>query len=165
MLAYGSPADQLDEVLKIAASTTLECLGKFAKGVIECFGPEYLRPPTAEELEKILLDNEARGFPGHAGSVDCMHWPWHNCPKGWSGQFTSGLVSLPLRSTPTTQISSISLANAKSSTDKVIPSTDSAYRGYSTPPPPCRMRRGWISRLIVIGHRTETGWFGYEMGD
>jgi hypothetical protein len=73
MLAYGSPADQLDEVLKIAASTALECLGKFAKGVIECFGPEYLRPPTTEELEKILLENEARGFPGHAGSVDCMH--------------------------------------------------------------------------------------------
>jgi hypothetical protein len=43
MLAYGSPADQLNEVLKIAASTALECLGKFAKGVIECFGPEYLR--------------------------------------------------------------------------------------------------------------------------
>jgi hypothetical protein len=34
--------------------------------------------PTAEELEKILVDNEARGFPRHAGSVDCMHWPWHN---------------------------------------------------------------------------------------
>jgi hypothetical protein len=62
MLAYGSPVDQLDEVLKIAASTALECLGKFAKGVIGCFGPEYLCPPTTEELEKILLDNEARGF-------------------------------------------------------------------------------------------------------
>jgi hypothetical protein len=92
MLAYGSPADQLDEVLKIAVSTTLERLGKFAKGVIECFGPEYLR---AEELEKILLENEARGFPGHAGSVDCMHWPWHNCPKGWAGQLTSGNKKVP----------------------------------------------------------------------
>jgi hypothetical protein len=95
MLAYGSPADQLDEVLKIAASIALECLGKFAKGVIECFGPEYLRPPTAEELEKILQENEAHGFPGHAGSVDCMHWPWHNCPKGWAGQFTSGNKKFP----------------------------------------------------------------------
>jgi hypothetical protein len=63
MLAYGSSADQLDEVLKIAASTTLECLGKFAKGVIECFGPEYMRPPRVDELEKILLENESRGFP------------------------------------------------------------------------------------------------------
>ena len=53
MLAYGSPADQLDEVLKIAASTSLEILGKFVVGIIECFGQEYLRPPTSDELEKI----------------------------------------------------------------------------------------------------------------
>jgi hypothetical protein len=29
MLAYGTPADELDENLKLAASTTLECLGKW----------------------------------------------------------------------------------------------------------------------------------------
>ena len=46
-------ADPIDEVLKIAASTCLEILGKFAIGVIECFGQEYLRPPTSDELEKI----------------------------------------------------------------------------------------------------------------
>jgi hypothetical protein len=95
MLAYGSPADQLDEILKIASSTALECLGKFAKGVIECFGPEYLRPPRADELEKILQENESRGFPGHVGSLDCMHWPWENCPKGWAGMFTSGNKRVP----------------------------------------------------------------------
>ena len=52
MLAYGSPADQLDEVLKFAASTCLEILEKFVIGIIECFGQEYLRPPTSDELEK-----------------------------------------------------------------------------------------------------------------
>jgi hypothetical protein len=31
MLAYGTPADQLDDNLKLAASTALECLGNFAK--------------------------------------------------------------------------------------------------------------------------------------
>lgn len=45
MLAYGTSADQLDEVLMIGASTALECLGKFAQGVIDKFGAEYLRPP------------------------------------------------------------------------------------------------------------------------
>jgi hypothetical protein len=54
MLGYGTPADALDEILKIAASTSLQCLGKFAEGVIECFGGEYLRPPRSDELEKIL---------------------------------------------------------------------------------------------------------------
>jgi hypothetical protein len=95
MLAYGSPADQLDEVLKIAASTSLEILGKFAVGVIECFGPEYLRPPTIDEVEQILQENEARGFPGMLGSIDCMHWAWKNCPKGWAGMFTRGDKGVP----------------------------------------------------------------------
>ncbi|XP_012699996.1 uncharacterized protein LOC105913484 [Setaria italica] len=95
MLAYGSPADQLDEVLKIAASTSLLCLGKFAQGVIECFGAEYMRPPRSDELEKILQDNESRGFPGMIGSIDCMHWTWKNCPKGWAGMFTRGDKRVP----------------------------------------------------------------------
>jgi hypothetical protein len=43
MLAYGTPADELDENLKIAQSTALEILGKFAKGIIEVFGEDYLR--------------------------------------------------------------------------------------------------------------------------
>ena len=90
MLGYGTPADALDEVLKIAASTSLECLGKFAEGVIECFGGEYLRAPTSDELEKIIQQNESRGFPGMIGSIDCMHWPWKNCPKAWAGMFTRG---------------------------------------------------------------------------
>jgi hypothetical protein len=53
MLAYRTSADQLDEVLKIATSTCLETLGKFAEGVIEVFGAEYLRPPRSDELESI----------------------------------------------------------------------------------------------------------------
>jgi hypothetical protein len=48
MLPSGTAADELDETLKIAASTSLECLiralDKFALGVIEVFGEEYLRP-------------------------------------------------------------------------------------------------------------------------
>ncbi|XP_066385521.1 uncharacterized protein [Miscanthus floridulus] len=95
MLAYGSPADQLDEIIKIAASTCLEILGKFAIGVLECFGQEYLRPPTSDELEKILQENETRGFPGMLGSIDCMHWAWKNCPKGWAGMFTNGDKGVP----------------------------------------------------------------------
>jgi hypothetical protein len=90
MLAYGTSANQLDEVLKIAASTCLDILGKFTEGIIEIFGDEYLRPPKSGELEQILKENEDRGFPGCTGSLDCCHWPWKNCPKGWSGQFTSG---------------------------------------------------------------------------
>jgi len=76
MLPYGTLADSLDENLKIGKSTTLECLGMFARGVIETFGPEFLRPPTVEETERILQFNEARGFPGTLESIDCMHREW-----------------------------------------------------------------------------------------
>jgi hypothetical protein len=95
MLEYGSPTNQLDEVLKIAASTSLEILGKFVVGIIECFGQEYLRLPTSEELEKILQENEACGFSGMLGSIDCMHWAWKNCPKGWAGMFTRDDKGVP----------------------------------------------------------------------
>ncbi|XP_015695402.1 uncharacterized protein LOC102709859 [Oryza brachyantha] len=95
MLAYGTLADQLDEELKIGESTALECLGKFAKGIIECFGSEYLHPPTVQEIEKLVQDNEAQGFPGMLGSIDCMHWIWKNCPKAWRGMFTRGDKGMP----------------------------------------------------------------------
>jgi hypothetical protein len=95
MLAYGTPADALDEYLKIGKSTALVCLDKFARGVIEVFGGEYLRRPTREDLEHILQVNESRGFPGMLGSIDCMHWRWEKCPLAWRGQFTRGDYGVP----------------------------------------------------------------------
>ena len=85
MLAYGGPADALDDTYKMAESTVLETLMEFVTTVIDVYGGEYLRPPNPRELEVILRHNEARGFPGMIGSIDCMHWEWENCPTGWSG--------------------------------------------------------------------------------
>jgi hypothetical protein len=88
MLAYGTAADMLDEYLKIAESTALECLEKFVLGVIEVFGAKYLRRPIAEDIERLLQVGESRGFPGNLGNLDCMHWRWDNCPTAWKGQYT-----------------------------------------------------------------------------
>jgi hypothetical protein len=54
MLAYGTSADQLDEVLYLGASTSLDCLSAFAQGIIEVFGGEYLRPPKPEEIHRLM---------------------------------------------------------------------------------------------------------------
>ncbi|KAI3746155.1 hypothetical protein L6452_08578 [Arctium lappa] len=95
-LAYGTPVDQNDEYVRIGESTSIECLKNFCRGVIEVFGPTYLRRPNDEDVARILhLHEEHHGFPGMLGSIDCMHWAWKNCPVAWHGQFTRGDHGVP----------------------------------------------------------------------
>ncbi|CAM8926970.1 unnamed protein product [Rhodiola kirilowii] len=88
MLAYGTPADAIDDYIRIGESTAIESLRKFARGVVEIFGAEYMRRPTNEDLARLLTVAENRGFPGMLGSIDCMHWKWKNCPTAWQGMYT-----------------------------------------------------------------------------
>ncbi|XP_057447104.1 uncharacterized protein LOC130740099 [Lotus japonicus] len=90
MLAYGSPADSVDEYVRIGESTAIECLKNFVEGVCEVFGGQYLRRPNEEDMTRLLQWGESRGFPGMLGSIDCMHWEWKNCPVAWKGQYTRG---------------------------------------------------------------------------
>ena len=70
MLAYGSPADSFDDTYRMPESTVLETVKQFARTIISVYESEFLRLPTASELETILQVNEARGFPGMIGK------PW-----------------------------------------------------------------------------------------
>ncbi|KAL6657904.1 hypothetical protein ACP70R_005684 [Stipagrostis hirtigluma subsp. patula] len=83
MLVRGSPADAVDEYVQIGASTAMECLERFAEGVIDKFGGEYLRGPTSTDMQRLLQTGEHCGFPGMLGSIGCMHWEWENCPPKW----------------------------------------------------------------------------------
>ena len=87
VLAYRPAADSVDEYFCIAESTVLVCLDRFCSGVNACFGEEYLRSPTMQDLKKILARSELRGFPGILGSIDCCKWYWENCPTAHHGQF------------------------------------------------------------------------------
>ena len=87
MLAYGGSADGLDDTYAMAETTVIDTLFEFVETVIDLYEKEYLRPPRARELEVILRQNEARGFPGMIGSIDCMHWQWENCPSSWAGMY------------------------------------------------------------------------------
>lgn len=95
MLAYASSADYLDENLRVGCSTAIKCLVLFVRGVKENFGSRYLRKPNSEDIQRLLQINEARGFPGMLGSIDCMHWEWKNCPKAWHGQYIRGDIGCP----------------------------------------------------------------------
>ncbi|KAL5570233.1 hypothetical protein UlMin_026808 [Ulmus minor] len=94
MLAYGVPADSVDEYVRIGESTAIESLKKFVKAIITVFGDEYLRSPNSSDIARLLEINSDRGFPGMLGSIDCMHWKWKNCPVAWQGMY-SGHIHEP----------------------------------------------------------------------
>ncbi|XP_012842624.1 PREDICTED: uncharacterized protein LOC105962832 [Erythranthe guttata] len=98
ILAYGVPADILDDNIRIGESTAIESLHHFVKAIVAVFGEQYLRAPNAVDLSRLLQFNEQRGFPGMIGSIDCMHWEWKNCPTAWqdmySGHFRTPTIIL-----------------------------------------------------------------------
>ena len=88
ILAYETPADSVDEYIRIGESTAIESLRRFVKAVIAMFGDHYLRSPNNIDIARLLQTGEQRGFPGMLGSIDCMHWKWKNCPTTWQGMYT-----------------------------------------------------------------------------
>ncbi|KAG1450177.1 hypothetical protein G6F56_008422 [Rhizopus delemar] len=62
-LAYGLPADALDESFKMAESTALECLRRFCAAVIAVFGEEYLRTPNEADVKRLLEEERQEVFP------------------------------------------------------------------------------------------------------
>ena len=87
-LAYGTPANPVDEYIRIGESTAIESLRRFVKVVIAMFGDHYLRTANNIGIARLLQMGEQRGFPGMLGSIDCMHWKWKNCPTTWQGMYT-----------------------------------------------------------------------------
>ncbi|KAK1681124.1 hypothetical protein QYE76_041972 [Lolium multiflorum] len=87
MLAYGIPADLIDDHLSMGESTSILCVKRFVVAIVNVFGSTYLRAPNAQDTARLLEINANRGFPGMLGSIDCMHWSWKNCPAAWHGQF------------------------------------------------------------------------------
>ncbi|XP_040364443.1 uncharacterized protein LOC112171162 [Rosa chinensis] len=67
MLAYGIGADVVDDYLRIGESTAIEAMRRFVQAVIDVFRAEYLRRPTSDDISKLLLIGESRGFPGMLG--------------------------------------------------------------------------------------------------
>lgn len=73
MLAYGSPADIIDEYVRIGENTSIECLERFVRGVNVVFWTKYFRKPNNNDVEYLLQMGESRGFSGLLGFIDCMY--------------------------------------------------------------------------------------------
>ncbi|CAL1387952.1 unnamed protein product [Linum trigynum] len=87
MLAYGSPADQLDDYMRMGKSTVLEVFRKFCRAIVGMYSSTYLRAPTPADLRILLHKASQFRFPGMIGSIGCMHWAWRNCPTSWTGKY------------------------------------------------------------------------------
>jgi hypothetical protein len=62
--------------------------------IIESFEDEFLRCPTITDTQRLLAKAEKSGFLSMLGSIDYIHWKWHNCPIGWQGQFIRGTSNI-----------------------------------------------------------------------
>ncbi|XP_057779649.1 uncharacterized protein LOC130998234 [Salvia miltiorrhiza] len=88
-LVIGVSADTFDEYLKVADTTERLCLKRFCKAVIRAYGAEYLRRPTAADIQRLLqMHEEQHRFSRMLGRLDYMHWVWKNFPKAWHGAYT-----------------------------------------------------------------------------
>lgn len=74
ILAYGCPADSLDEYFRMGERTIVYYFRLFCKTIVLMYGGVYLRYPTEEDTERLLKKGREKGFPGMLGSIDCMHW-------------------------------------------------------------------------------------------
>jgi hypothetical protein len=79
--------DATDEYCRIGEATARQTLKIFCNTIDNLYANKYLRKPTADDLTRMLDINDARGFPGCIGSLDCMHWVWKNCPSAFAGQY------------------------------------------------------------------------------
>ena len=62
MLAYGIPADLVDDHLAMGESQAIMCVKHFAVRIVQVFGQEYLRSLNVEDAARLLEMNKARGF-------------------------------------------------------------------------------------------------------
>ena len=60
-LAYSTPADAIDEYVRIGEIMVLKSLKHFCAAVNDVFEDEYLRHPTAEDVERLLVVGTFRG--------------------------------------------------------------------------------------------------------
>jgi hypothetical protein len=86
-LTSGVSSAEHDDKYRMGASTGLEAMKRYCRAIIAIYSADALRHPNVDDINRLLDEGCAAGFPGCIGSIDCMHWEWKNCPSAWKGMF------------------------------------------------------------------------------
>lgn len=90
VIADGAAYDRADKYVRLSRSSIAVATKNLMSFIVRRFSPLYLRQPTEDKLRAIMKRNAERGLPGCIGSIDCSHWRWTSCPKGFQGMCQSG---------------------------------------------------------------------------
>jgi len=79
----------------VKAHHYVQCLKKFAEGVIAVFRGEYSRKRTQADVDHFLAVGNESAFPGMLRSINFMHWEQKNCPIAWNASFAKRFYEVP----------------------------------------------------------------------
>ena len=75
LLTSGEAANEHDDKYRMAALTDMESMKRFCVAMVEVYGDTVLRHPNSVDMQRLLDEGCAAGFPGCIGSIDYMvHW-------------------------------------------------------------------------------------------
>lgn len=87
-MSSGVPADLSDDLFEVSETTASLCLEEFCLAECSALGMQYLREPTAEDIDRIEKHFRLAGIPGFICCLDCSGWSCNNCPKSLQGIMT-----------------------------------------------------------------------------
>jgi hypothetical protein len=96
-LAFGTSPYAFLDYFQMGEATARQSLLRFARAISNSdeLRERFFRPMTKADARNVCaLHQNQHGIDGMAGSLDCMHVSWKNCPVAWQGQF-QGKESYP----------------------------------------------------------------------
>ena len=89
VMGRGECFDTCEELCDIAAPTLTSFFHDFTEWLATCEWDTHVSMPTTnDEIEYVLRQYSALGFPGCIGSIDCCHIHWDRCPATETNRHT-----------------------------------------------------------------------------
>lgn len=97
ILGHGESFRSVEGRTGIDEDTIRTFFHQFTEWMVQRFYEEFVNIPYNLQLDSIVADYECQGLPGAAGSMDCVHIPWDQCPYEYRIMNKSGKDGYPTR--------------------------------------------------------------------